>query len=300
MISNHTMPGLPKQEIRMIWGRFLCYWMAIIALVVRGANDPRIIDIDAELSQASAAKKPITVLLVDPGNSVDDRNLLSYFKWSADKLHQMGSRTLIIDVSLSRNRATATRYHLFNTPVIVCLTPRGLVFSQDARPGFHKILPERVENLVAGWAELDGRLAQLEHGLERDTDKIHAHMRLAEFLEAQDNKREAIPHFEAVAHEFGADLNERVKAWETLARCHFWVAEPEKGRHEATDLISTLGPKTPDAIAAGNYDLGLQDYVAKRYSRAREEFDAAVAASPDSEYGKKAKNLLQSAASIGG
>jgi hypothetical protein len=77
-----------------------------------------------------------------------------------------------------------------------------------------------------------------------------------------------------------------------MARAHLWIGEPEKARHEAKDLIATLGPTASEAIAGGNLVLGLQDITAKRYELARREFQAAIAAAPQSAYAAAAADEL--------
>ena len=84
----------------------------------------------------------------------------------------------------------------------------------------------------------------------------------------------------------------RVQAWVALARAHLWIAEPEKGRHAAKDLIAVLGPKTPEALAGGDLVLGLQDTNGKRTSLARAEFEAAVSAAPNSIFAQQAAEAL--------
>ncbi len=56
--------------------------------------------------------------------------------------------------------------------------------------------------------------------------------------------------------------------------------------------MSTLGPTSPEAMAGGNLVRGEQDTRAKRYDRAREELTAAVAAAPQSPYGREAADAL--------
>ena len=60
----------------------------------------------------------------------------------------------------------------------------------------------------------------------------------------------------------------------------------------AKDLIATLGPKSPEAVAGGNLVLGLQETRAKRVALARREFAAAIAAAPQSVYAKQAADAV--------
>ena len=81
-------------------------------------------------------------------------------------------------------------------------------------------------------------------------------------------------------------------AWVALARTHLWIAEPEKGRHEAQELMTVLGPKSMEAYAGCYLALGIQDGSAKRIALARREFQAAMAAAPQSVYAKQAAQAL--------
>jgi len=96
----------------------------------------------------------------------------------------------------------------------------------------------------------------------------------------------------AVARSESANPARRIRAWVELARAHLWIAEPEKGRHEAEDLIAVLGPKAAEARAGGNLVLGLQDANAKRFAVARRELEAAIAAAPESDYAKQAAEAI--------
>jgi phosphopantothenoylcysteine synthetase/decarboxylase len=140
--------------------------------------------------------------------------------------------------------------------------------------------------------ELDAKYIPLADAVENNKSDIHAQLALANFLLAQHNDREAIPHLTAIADSKTADPKLRIDAWVNMARAHLWIVEPEKARHESQALIATLGPVSPLAIAGGNLVHGLQDATAKRFALARKEFKASVAAAPDSDYAKQAAAAL--------
>jgi hypothetical protein len=126
----------------------------------------------------------------------------------------------------------------------------------------------------------------------REGDASDAQWELAQFLLAQQNAREAIPRLESIAHSESVAPGRRVQAWVELARAHLWIAEPEKGRHEAEALIAVLGSNTPEARAGGNLVLGTQDANAKRFALARQELSAAIADAPGSDYARQASDAL--------
>ena len=200
----------------------------------------------------------------------------------------------MLTLDSSRSRALAAAYHPPATgPTVVYLSPAGLIIGRtdgaDSDPLWS----------AAGVAEADRRYAALLDAATAHPADVTARMALADFLLAHTNDREAIPHLTFVAHDEQADLPTRVRAWTALGRAHLWVGEPEKARHAAQALIAELGPRTPDAIAGGNLVRGLQDAKAKRYDRAADELRAAVAASPQSSYGREAATLLATLPSKG-
>jgi hypothetical protein len=168
----------------------------------------------------------------------------------------------------------------------------GLIVTRDETAITKALVLSRVGEIGEHGRELDAKLALLDAAVAKNANDTAAQWELAEFLLARRNAREAVSHLEAVARDEKAGTTLRVRAWVELARAHSWIAEPEKGRHEANDLIAILGPKTPDALAGGNLVLGLQDANAKRAALARREFQAAIAAAPESVYAKQAAVAL--------
>jgi hypothetical protein len=252
------------------------------------------LDLDAEIARAFKDKRPVVVLVADSGQNDADAEPKSLLNASTRSDKSDDVVRLVHDLSVSRNRATAARFHITDTdtPLLVCLSPRGVIVSRDEKPITRELILKRTAEAVKRAPQLDAKLIALEEAAARDDFDAAAHLALADFLLAQQNAREAIPHLAPFAHSFGFGTSVRLHAWIELARAHFWIGEPEKGRHEASDLIDTMGPKSPEALAAGNLVLGLQDANAKRTALARQEFAAAVAAAPKSTYAKQAAEAL--------
>jgi hypothetical protein len=256
------------------------------------AQDAATSDFDAEIARASNFQQPILVLVAESGLSREDDRALTLIENLAAKGKLGNVLPVVLDLGVSRNRATAARFHATKTPVLLSLSPRGLIVTRDERAITKDLVLNRIEEVAQRGRELDAKLALLEGAIARDGNDSSAQLALADFLLAQTNAREAISHLETVAHDEAAGTKLRVRAWVELVRAHFWIAEPEKGRHEANDLIAILGPKTADALAGGNLVLGIQDENAKRVAVARREFEAAIAAAPESVYAKQAAEAL--------
>jgi hypothetical protein len=271
--------------------------LAVVALLAgcgsesRGAITP---DLDAEIARASNLRQPILILVIESGQSRADDRASALFENAALK----GIVPVLLDISNSRNRAVATRFHVTNTPLLLGLSPMGLIVTRDEKPLTKEMLRNRIADVERQAPDLDAKLKSLK--LAALTEQINpaAELALADFLLSHQNPREAIPHL-ANARSESANPDQRVRAWVELARAHLWIAEPEKGRHEANDLIAVLGPKIAEAQAGGNLVLGLQDANAKRFALARRELEAAVAASPESEYGKQAAEALAKLPGVG-
>jgi hypothetical protein len=201
---------------------------------------------------------------------------------------------ILLDLRTSRNRATAARFHALETPVLFCLSPRGVIISRDEKPLTKDLVLKRIDEAEPRARELDAKLAMLEAPVIKNGDDVNARLALAGFLQERQNMREAIPHLASVAHSDSDKLKPelRIRAWVDLARAHYWTAEPEKGRHEAEDLIAAWGARIPEARAGANLVLAGQDARAKRTARARQEYEKAIAAAPDSDYARQARDEL--------
>ncbi|WP_165223978.1 hypothetical protein [Aquisphaera insulae] len=248
-------------------------------------------DLDGEIARAGELRRPLLVLIAESSKSdADDaaRGLLdaSNLGSEADRLVPV-----LLDLRASRNRAMAARFHALETPVLLVLSPGGVVVSRDEKPLTRELVLRRIDEGRLRAGDLDARLALLEAPVTKDGADLKARIALAEFLQGRQNLREAIPHLAAVAHADAADAALRVRAWVDLARAHLWIGEPEKGRHEAESLIA-WGAKAPEARAGGELVLATQDAKAGRTARARQEFQAAIAAAPESDYARLARDGL--------
>jgi hypothetical protein len=249
-------------------------------------------DLDAEIARASNLRQPILILVTESGKSRADNRARALFDTVALKDKGPSIVPVLLDLSLSRNRAVAARFHVTNTPLLLGLSPTGLIVTRDQKPLTEELLRNRTAEVERKAPDLDAKLMSLWLATTSKRINPAAQLALADFLLSHQNAREAIPHLANVARFDTADPDQRVRAWVELARAHLWIAEPEKGRHEANDLIATLGPNIAEARAGGNLVLGMQDANAKRFALARRELEAAVAASPESEYAKQAAEAL--------
>lgn len=250
------------------------------------------LDLDAALARASELKQPLIVLVAESARSKADDDARRLLESRAVKDRSNHAVIFVLDISVSRNRATATRFHIVETPLLLCLTPRGVIVSRDVKPLTAGLILQRIGEVVQQWPDLDAKLVSLVNDAGKDANTTTAQFDLTDFLLAHHNAVEAIPHLAALAHSETTAPDARIRAWVALVRAHFWIAEPEKARHEAQDLMATLGTTTPEARAAGEFVLGSQDSTTIRLARARTEFEAAIAAAPDSSYGKQAAEAL--------
>lgn len=250
-------------------------------------------ELGATQAQAAKLNRPVILLVTDSGNSAADNDAHAAFA-SGRATRAANGKVLMawLDLSISRARATAARFHPVETPLLVCLSPRGVIIDRDTAGITENLVLERMQQASARSLELDAKLDDLEKAADNEND-VAAQMELANFLMDRKNAFEAIPVLAAVAHSDTVDNGVRIRAWADLVRAHFWIGETEKGRFEAQNLMTTLGTATPEARTAGNLVLGNQDASNPRYfARARQEFEAAIAAAPDSTYGKQAATAL--------
>ena len=249
-------------------------------------------DLNAAQARAFELKEPLMLLITETDGSRGDERARTVIGSRAVRALGDGVVRFTLDLAVSRNRATAARFHVAATPVLLFLSPHGIILSRDETNISRHLVMQRIDEAGIRGLELDARLAALQEAADRDTNDVAAVFHLTDFLVAHGNDLDAIPHLSAIAHSGNFSTADRIRAWVALARAHLWIAEPEKGRHEANDLIATLGPVAPEARAGGNLVLGLQDATAKRTALAKQEFEDAVAAAPNSPYGKEAAAAL--------
>jgi hypothetical protein len=244
------------------------------------------------MGRARESNRPLLVLITERGKSRADDRARALLDSPATAAQGEDAVFLSLDLAVSRNRATAARFHVTNTPLLVSLSSRGIIIGRDEHKLTRALLLRRMEEARRQGPELDRSFAALEAAALTEPGNITAQFALTDFLLAHHNDLEAIPRLSAIAHSPACPPADRVRAWVALARAHLWIAEPEKGRHEADDLVATLGPVTPEAVAGGKLVLGLQDANARRIYLARRELEEAAAAAPESPYGKQAADAL--------
>jgi hypothetical protein len=282
-------PDRPRNRIALLA-------LAILALFVGCRSTPDnagiAVNFHAEASRVAELKQPMVVLVAEVGRSRADDNAWSLLQSPSVKAAGEQTVTVLLDIAVSRNRATATQFHIRDAPLLVCLSSRGVIISRDEGPITKKPVLHRIDQARQEGPLLDAQLASLENAFARATNDPAAQFALPEFLLAHHNAREAIAPLEAIAHAKTNPTGLRIRAWVALVRAHYWVAEPEKGRHEAENLIATLGAESPEARAGGELVLGIQDANGKRPALARQELETAVAAAPNSPYGRQASEAL--------
>lgn len=250
-------------------------------------------ELSAAQAQSAKLNRPLILLVIDSGNGAADNNAHATF--ASRRVAQTADGTVVtawLDLSISRTRATAARFHPLETPLLVCLSPHGIIISRDSGLITETLILDRVQRASAQSPALDTKLDQLRKAAQ-DKHDTAAQMQLADFLMERNNTVEAIPILASMAHSTTVDVTLRIRAWAELGQAHLWVGEAEKAHFEAQDLMATLGPIRPEARAAGHLVLGNQAFAnPNRFPRARQEFEAAIVAAPDSTYGKQAAAAL--------
>jgi hypothetical protein len=250
-------------------------------------------ELSAAQAQAAKLNRPLILLVTDSGNGATDSD--AYTTFASRRVVQTADEKVVtawLDLSVSRARATAARFRPLETPLLICLSPDGIIISRETGSMTESLISDRMQRALAQSPALDIKLDQLRKAAGNKNNTT-AQMQLADFLMERNNAFEAIPVLALVAHSDAVDAGLRIRAWAELGQAHLWVGEAEKAHFEAQELMATLGPVNPEARAAGNLVLGNQDAAnPKRFPRARKEFEAAIAAAPDSTYGKQAAVAL--------
>lgn len=290
----------PVNRFLCLAGCFATAWISSTGCQPRPVNPPPIsISTPAELAavQALALQQMRPLVLLIAERKVDNNAIAALNSIAA---HDKKSAVIlaILDISVSRTRATATRFHPVETPLFIFLTPHGVCLSREQPPVddseiIRSLVSQRMWQQTESWSQVDANFVRLETAAQKTNRDVAAQIKLADFLVEHQNEYEVVPVLEVVAHSEKTDNAARIRAWARLVQAHFWVGESEKARHEAQDMIAALGGEAPEARAAANFVLGAQDALnVNRRARARQEFEAAVAAAPDSTYGKQAAEAL--------
>ena len=266
-------------------------------LSIRQEVQPASNTLDAAYVRASGSHLPLVLLVAEPGATRADDNAWAMLRNSELRKTLRKTTNQVVasrlDMSISRNRAQLTRFHVIRTPLLLCLSPQGILVSRDVPPITEKLISTRIEELVRRAPELDAKFASLEQAVARDTNNAAARSALADFLLGQQNALEAIAHLEVIAHSERNPVNQRTRAWIELARAHLWVGEPEKARQEAQSLDAALGARDSQARAGSKLILGIHDANLKRPDQARQEFQSAIDLAPGSPYAREAAQLLE-------
>lgn len=249
------------------------------------------VDLDELIAHASELKQPLAVMIIESGASRADDTAGSLLQFDFKSLKGASFLGALVDISVSRNRAQALRFHVTSTPMLVCLSSIGIIISRDGPPLTRSLVLKRILEARTQGPALDAQLASLQDAAAKGTNAV-AKLALTDFLLAHHNDLQAIPMLESVAHSAAQPPADRIRAWVDLARAHYWIAEPEKGLHEAQSLIATLGNESPEALAGGNLAIGVHDAETGNPERARKELQAAASAAPASDYGLEAARAL--------
>ena len=197
-------------------------------------------------------QRPVLVLIVDSGSGDADNDAASLLedpaiKERSDRMHAGSARPCYLAESRDGGAIPRHRYAL-----LVCLSPGGVIVSRDEKPitqetgsQTHRRGGETVPDLDPDTRCYKTRLVPWsERAVATNPNQTAGKLNLADFLLAHHNAREAIPLFASVAHsDAGRDKRSRAGLGRP-GSAHLWIAEPEKGRHEAKDLIASLGPTT--------------------------------------------------------
>ncbi len=247
-------------------------------------------DLDGTLAEARSKNAPVLVLITEPGHGPGDASVRALLH-DDPSVKEKAARFAVVDLDLnvSRSRALAGRYHLKTTPLLVYVSSRGVVVRREEGAPSREALALHLDDAFKRAPEIDARFAELESKVTASPDDLDARVALASFLVGQDSWREAIPHLEAVARAKLAPLPVRIPAWVDLARARYESGESEKGLHEARALMAELGSADPEAIAGANLVIARRHMETNRPDLARAELDRAIAAAPDSVYGKQAR-----------
>lgn len=273
-------------------GAFLVAALALLAGCRSALMTTTEVDFNASLARASELKQPMIVLVAELGLSRADDDAAAFFESKAVMDVSQNTVRVLLDISNSRNRAIATRFHVTETPMLLCLSSLGVIVSRDEKPITKNLMLKRIEEATQQGPQLDAQFDALSNAARKEAGDFTAQFALTDFLLDHHNAVEAIPTLAAIAHSESNAPAVRIRAWVALARAHLWIAEPEKGSHEAEALTAELGARNPEARAGGELVLGFYDAASKRPDVARREFGAAIAAAPESTYGRQAVEAL--------
>ena len=245
----------------------------------RSSHKPLVVEVFADSNRGSLPTRVPFDLSIPVGDP-DVRVKLAEFE-----LCQASSKTFDAD-----------RFHVV-APALVYLSSKGVIIGRDEGELTKDALLKSLDQAKSAGRELDIELASLEarladsldgNGPRRDLD-VTANRALADFYIAHQNWSEAHLPLRIIANSGNAPPPMRVRAFVDIGRGLLWVGDSEGARGYADELEKGLGKTTPDAVAGARLIQGEIEAEANRKDEALKKLDEAVRASPDSVYGKRAK-----------
>src|SRR5581483_1860479 len=183
-----------------------------------GAATP--VDLEAKQSLAAKFDSPLVILVVESGRSRADNNAMTIFGTPTFTGAAEGVTTAGLDIRNSRNRATVERFHLQRTPLLLCLSSRGIIISRDDREVTADLAAARARQALEQGPGLDEQFAALKEAARENPTNAGAQFHLTDFLMAHGNAAEAIPILAGLAHAEAAAPRDRIRAWVELGRAH--------------------------------------------------------------------------------
>jgi hypothetical protein len=230
-------------------------------------------DLDAALERARSLTRATLLVVTDSGAPALDARVREILRDARVQARTAKLEVAELDLDLSRSRAAALRFHVTDAPALVSFSPGGRIVARDDKVESAETVLAHLDQAELAGTALDEALAALEAKIAAQPDDLDARRALASELLAHQSWREAMTHLQTLAHAERLDVPSRVGAWVDLARAHFAIGEPEKGRRSAKELLAQLGPGSPEARSAGNLLLGVRDGELGRVRLALEELD---------------------------
>ncbi len=213
--------------------RFRAAWLFAALLLAAGSESAlalpkpdRIItpvDLTATQARASQVNRPLLLLVAEPGSSRADDNARDALDSRGVRQETDGKALLaVVDLGVSQARATAARFHPLETPLLVCLSPRGMVLSRSQKPITKEVILEQLRRTIEESLETDRKFEALKKAADDSKSDSSAHLALADFLMERNNAFEAIPILTVIAHSGEIPAALRIRVWADLVRAHYW------------------------------------------------------------------------------
>src|ERR1700677_3345700 len=150
-------------------GQIMISALVIGALIGIGLNARADANLYAAMDRAIAFKQPLVVIVGDSGRSRTDKSAFLLLETKEVKAKMDQIQQAVLDLSVSRNRVTAARFHVTETPVFFCLSSKGIIISRDEKHLKPSLVLKRIEEAAQRGPELDAKLSALKlaAGLDR-------------------------------------------------------------------------------------------------------------------------------------